>query len=149
MGTARHATAAEPRWCTGWRRHGPTSNWRSERPAGLSDYKSIGLGIEKCAVKVFGSIILIVIVIGVTTCRLRLRVIEILLVERSNTVGTLLWVVVGIIRRERAKAHRQSVHGAAEFINSEASRVLGVGLRAQRFRSQRTLIGQYTFMARR
>jgi hypothetical protein len=43
--------------------------------------------------------------IGMATSRFRLRFVKVLLVEGSDTVSTLLGILVGVIRRQGTKAH--------------------------------------------
>jgi hypothetical protein len=65
----------------------------------------------------------------VATDGLGLRVVKVLLVERSNTVGALFRVlsrVVGRRRRHGAQAHGQAVVGFGRVIDSE-TKVLGTG----------------------
>jgi hypothetical protein len=74
--------------------------------------------IEECAVLVvFRTIVLVVVCIVVPSNWLRLRVVEVLLVERSNTLSTLRWILFWVIRRQRAH-DGQSVVSVAKFVDS-------------------------------
>jgi hypothetical protein len=65
---------------------------------------------------VFGTIVLIVVCVVVASNWFRLRVVEVLLVKRSDTLSTLRWVLFWIIRRQRAH-DGQTVVTVAELVN--------------------------------
>jgi hypothetical protein len=83
MRTARNTgcVATESRRSTGRGSHGTTSDGLGERRVRLSDDKVTGARVEYSAVLVFRSIVLNIVSVLVSTSRLRLGIIEVLLVE--------------------------------------------------------------------
>jgi hypothetical protein len=62
------------------------------------------LRVEDTAIKVFGAVVLVVVVVDLLTGRLGLGIVKVLLVERSDAVCALFRVLVGVVvgRGQRA-----------------------------------------------
>jgi hypothetical protein len=70
-----------------------------------SNDKIAGLRIKDGTVEVFRTIVLIVLGVRVASSRFRFGIVEVLLIERPDTIGTLLRVLIGIFVRERSDTH--------------------------------------------
>ena len=138
MRATRTSIASESGRSSRRRCHGATSNRLRIGRIRLSDHEVAVTRVEHGPVLVLRAIILVVVGIDMTPDRLRLRVIEVLLVERTYAVGSLLRVFFRIIRRERAQAHRQTVSVAAKVIYSEANILLALWI--SRVRGERLLL---------
>jgi hypothetical protein len=94
---AANGTAAEPRGRT-WRRcHSSADNGFSEWCVRLGGDEALALSVVDGAIEILGCVVLVVVGVLVTADGLRLRVVEVFLVERSNAVGAVLRVLFRII----------------------------------------------------
>lgn len=122
---ATNGAAAETRGCSWRRSHGTAGDGLSKGCIGLGDNEASCLLVEDSAIEVFRGVVLEVVSVLVSTGRLRLRVVKVFLVERSNAVGAVLRVLFGVVvhRRHGTQAHRQTVRVLARLVNVQS----GVG----------------------
>lgn len=98
---AADSTTAEPRRCAWGRCHSSADNGLSKGCVGLSGDETLALRIVDSSIKILGSVVLVVVGVLVSTGGLRLRVVEVLLVEGSNAVGAVLRVLFRVIVHRR------------------------------------------------
>jgi hypothetical protein len=95
-------SSLEAGWCAWGRRHGTTINglsvWRWNCIVVIASDRIVDVALIAIILEVFRTVVL------VNGFPARLRLVEVLLVERPNTVGTLLRIVCRILWRQRAKS---------------------------------------------